>query len=482
MKSKKNFIFRRFVGLSLMILAMLLCSITSAAQEQDEPDFTKKGTINVTMKNPPLTGEIIPGGKMELYQVAELKKDGKLYGYHYSTGFEGQEFDLTTEGPIAKGGADLRNMADSLAAFIKNSNGSIQPIAEIPINDNGYGSVADLDLGVYLLIQSEVSDPDKYQPSDPFLVTVPYFDEDGKISYEVDASPKTRPGSVFVSAAGTIKKNVEGTTNNDAFFEFTFERLTNDSPMPVNPTGMVDEGGSVVSVSADKLVIRRQGSGDLAIGDITFKNAGDFFYQVTETGEPENYTIDDTVYWLKYEIVKRETDDKLVIQKVTAKKDGPEGSVVYEGETGDTLTFTFTNTYDEGGIQPPTSEKETTEPEETTTTQETTTQPTTTRSYTGGGPSGGGSSGGPSHRPGFSSSSSGTPQEGVADSGSEVLGVDRALSVDTPEGRVLGANRKVLGANRLPRTGQLWWPVPILLLFGAGMIGKGIYDRSKNES
>jgi hypothetical protein len=219
--------------------------------------------------------------------------------------------------------------------------------------------------------------------------------------------------------------------------------------MPVNSTGMVDAGGSVVSASADKLVIRRKGSGDLAIGEITFNKQGDFYYQVSETGAPEKYTIDTTKYWLKYSVIKGE-DGKLSIQKVTAKKGGAEGEVVFEGTTADTLSFEFTNTYTENETVPP---------------------PPTTRSYTGGGPSGGGSS----HRPGFPSNSPGS-------SDSEVLGVDRALSEEPPQGSVLGANRKVLGANRLPRTGQLWWPVPVLLLFGAGMIGKGIYDRNKKES
>ncbi len=463
MKRKNNFIFRRFFGLSLMIVAMLLCSISSVAQ--DMPDLSKTGTITVKMTDP-VTKEAIPGGKFKVYRVAELTLKNNLFVYQYSEGFTSLTDDLTIDGPIGKGGDDVKNLADSIAAFINNSTGINPVVPDLEINADGIATVTGLKLGIYLFVQTEVADPTKYQPGDPFLVTVPYFDENGKISYEVDASLKVSIGTVITSTAGMIKKNVEGTTKNDAFFEFTFKRLTDDSPMPVNPTGMVDEGGSVVSVSAEELVIRRQGSGDLAIGDITFKKPGDYFYQCTETGQPENYTIDNTKYWVKFEVAKRE-DGQLAVQKITAKKDGPEGEPVYEGAAGDDLTLTFTNTYKE-------KETETTSQKETTTTQETTTQPTTTRSYTGGGPSGGG----PSHRPGYSS----PPQEGVPDSGSEVLGVDRALSEEPPQGSVLGANRKVLGANRLPRTGQLWWPVPVLLLFGAGMIGKGIYDRNKKES
>ena len=52
---------------------------------------------------------------------------------------------------------------------------------------------------------------------------------------------------------------------------------------------------------------------------------------------------------------------------------------------------------------------------------------------------------------------------------------------DLPE--VLGAIRdlpQVLGARRLPQTGQLWWPLPILVIAGVFMIVKGIRKNSKN--
>ena len=52
---------------------------------------------------------------------------------------------------------------------------------------------------------------------------------------------------------------------------------------------------------------------------------------------------------------------------------------------------------------------------------------------------------------------------------------------DLPE--VLGAIRdlpQVLGARRLPQTGQLWWPLPILVIAGVFMIVKGIKKNSKN--
>ena len=52
---------------------------------------------------------------------------------------------------------------------------------------------------------------------------------------------------------------------------------------------------------------------------------------------------------------------------------------------------------------------------------------------------------------------------------------------DLPD--VLGAIRdlpQVLGARRLPQTGQLWWPLPILVIAGVFLIIKGIRKNSKN--
>lgn len=48
---------------------------------------------------------------------------------------------------------------------------------------------------------------------------------------------------------------------------------------------------------------------------------------------------------------------------------------------------------------------------------------------------------------------------------------------------VLGAIRDlpaVLGARRLPQTGQLWWPIPVLVIAGVAFIIAGIRKNSKN--
>lgn len=63
--------------------------------------------------------------------------------------------------------------------------------------------------------------------------------------------------------------------------------------------------------------------------------------------------------------------------------------------------------------------------------------------------------------------------------GGGVLGAIR----DLPQ--VLGAVRalpQVLGARRLPQTGQLWWPLPILVIAGIFFIVKGIKKNAKMKA
>ena len=55
---------------------------------------------------------------------------------------------------------------------------------------------------------------------------------------------------------------------------------------------------------------------------------------------------------------------------------------------------------------------------------------------------------------------------------SGVLGAIRRLSEELPE---------VLGARRLPQTGQLWWPIPILAIVGAILIFLGFRSEKKRK-
>ena len=55
----------------------------------------------------------------------------------------------------------------------------------------------------------------------------------------------------------------------------------------------------------------------------------------------------------------------------------------------------------------------------------------------------------------------------------EVLGAVRDFIGDLPA---------VLGARRLPQTGQLWWPIPVLAILGIVLVGLGIRSEKKRKT
>jgi hypothetical protein len=352
-------------------------------------------------------------------------------------------------------------LASSLSDYIKNSAGTITPLHQVTTDTAGKVSLIELDLGLYLFVNSEVADPTKYELCSPFLVTVPRDDGTGKLIYAIDASPKQGmksvpgppgppgppdvptppPGGTPTAPCGTIHKEVTGIDGKYGIFEFTIERLNANYPMPVNASGLVESGGHVVSVSGNALVLQMKGAGDMTIGDLSFDKEGDYYYQASETKAVGDYIKDTSVYWLKFEV--RKSGENLVIQRILLKKGGAEGTVVYDGTDASGLTMGFTNRYHNPG---------------------------------------GGSGDNTPHGGSGDSPSGGTPSTGENVPEGEVLGAERDPVSDMPTGSVLGANRKVLGANRLPKTGQLWWPVPVLLAAGLLFMGKGVIDDRNSKT
>ncbi len=55
----------------------------------------------------------------------------------------------------------------------------------------------------------------------------------------------------------------------------------------------------------------------------------------------------------------------------------------------------------------------------------------------------------------------------------DVLGAVRDLIGELPE---------VLGARRLPQTGQLWWPIPVLAIIGIVLVGLGIRSEKRRKA
>ena len=298
----------------------------------DFPALDSTGSISVTIKDRN-TGDPVPGGVLKYYQVAGIKGDG-VYRYDLTGDFSSFQEPITNETPLNE------DLAMKLAAFA--SQNSAEGTA-VTIGEDGKASVKDLALGLYLIVQTEPAPG--HVKIDPFLVSVPYRTKADTWVLDVDATPK--PGLAKecepLKVSLTAEKKITGEKVPSTTFRFVFKRL-GSSPMPVNEKGLVSAGGPVVESSADKMTVQIKGAGTVTIGEITFDQAGDYYYLCSEenTGE-KDFTYDKTVYWCRIRV--EQVEDALEISEIVLKKGGAEGTAVYTGTDASKALFTFTNAY-----------------------------------------------------------------------------------------------------------------------------------------
>lgn len=155
---------------TLLLCVLLLCAFSGAAYAHEVPDESQKGTIVVEMK---YDGNAVVGGKLLAYRVARIAENDGNFGFEalapYEVGELNQENISTPE---------------LAAAFAEQISGEgIEPT----VSEDGLVRFENLELGLYLIIQTEAADG--FEPLKPFLVSVPMF-EDGHYVYEVNAEGK----------------------------------------------------------------------------------------------------------------------------------------------------------------------------------------------------------------------------------------------------------------------------------------------------
>lgn len=156
-----------------LLMALLLSSVSITAYAHEVPDTTKKGFITVTMT---YENKAVPGGTLTLYRVGAVAEDDGNYSFALTGAFTGSGFSLE----------DIQSaqLAKDLAAYVGDHK---LPGTTKEIESTGKVSFSDLELGLYLLVQTEAASG--YSKAEPFLVSVP-LNEDGAYRYHVDASPK----------------------------------------------------------------------------------------------------------------------------------------------------------------------------------------------------------------------------------------------------------------------------------------------------
>lgn len=151
----------------------LLCIASLTTYAHEVPDGNRRGTVTVEME---YDSKAVTGGTLTAYRVGQIQEYDGNYSFAKTdvmASFTGSYDDI--------GSAAL---AENLAAFVKENQLSAYDTAK---NQKGKAVFTNLELGLYLIVQTEASEG--YEPLKPFLVSVP-MNENGHYVYEINAEGK----------------------------------------------------------------------------------------------------------------------------------------------------------------------------------------------------------------------------------------------------------------------------------------------------
>lgn len=160
----------------ILMVFLVVVFLTQQAAAYELPDPERKGSISITVR---YQEEIVAGGSVTLYRVGDICEENGNYSFALTEDFASSAISL--EEPQSP------RTASALADFAHRE--SLSGINQ-KIDGNGYVRFADLQSGLYLIVQQKAAKG--YQKMTPFLVSIPMVTEDTCV-YDVDASPKISP-------------------------------------------------------------------------------------------------------------------------------------------------------------------------------------------------------------------------------------------------------------------------------------------------
>lgn len=198
---------KRLAAVLAALTLLVWCAAPAFALEV--VDLSRTGSIKVSLYDSE-TSEAVGGGTLTLYRVAKVQKDNANLSFVYTNGFEdcGVELGDLSEGELAGW------LAEKIAATAES--------ATVEISDLGTAEFGDLEVGLYLVVQTTAAE--NYNVINPFLVSVP-IQENGSYVYDVDALPKV--GTAAKKTPEPPDKPDEENSNTPA------------APGPDNPDGWV---------------------------------------------------------------------------------------------------------------------------------------------------------------------------------------------------------------------------------------------------
>lgn len=187
----------------LLTIIMLLIGISPVfAATNNIVDFSKKGNITITLS----TGEsndVVKNAEIKIYKLAAAYSENSNLSFSYHEQINEYKDSIKNN-----------DLNEEILNCIYNSDIIAR---KGTTNDLGYISFDNLDLGLYLIEQT--NKVEGYSKIEPFLIYLPQFEEN-KWVYEVDATPKVDITKLFDL---TVEKIWNVTSGTDIPSEITID-------------------------------------------------------------------------------------------------------------------------------------------------------------------------------------------------------------------------------------------------------------------
>ena len=304
---------KRLISILLAVLLVAALSVSVLAVEEHaarQPDYSKTGSIAVDIKT--ATGVAVGGGTLTAYLVAEAKYDDGDNFFEFTDDFKDCGLDLTEIDSAEPGAHD---MAAQLVSYANSG-------TTVSVDDSGHADFTDLALGLYLIVQETPAE--EYDPINPFLVTVPFWDGE-QLVYDVEAEPKPGTAIALAKYDPPVEKLVEvisGTAPADSEFVFRMTPSQPGYPMPENDEATIDS-------STGALTMTQKGEGTYEFGWMYFgvKDVGKTYtYTIEEVaGYDAHYTYNAMIYTLTIVVNQDEETEEISLDISCKDSEGNDG-------------------------------------------------------------------------------------------------------------------------------------------------------------
>ena len=158
-----------FVLTMMLLLTCLIVLPTFADEHQDkQPDYSRNGSVTLDVVT--ATGKAVGGGTLTVYRIADAVYDNGDNFFVVTDDYS--ETGTEPDKIITPDGKGLSIEAEKLSIFTRENH--VKGVATVAVSENGRAVFPDLSLGMYLIVQETA--PEDYEPINPFLITVPFWD------------------------------------------------------------------------------------------------------------------------------------------------------------------------------------------------------------------------------------------------------------------------------------------------------------------